>query len=152
MFSIIVFLDIELTYIQISDDRVNAALRLDHLKEDGTLERASSKDFYRGDLVEAIATVDISVQSGKDLVPRTFVYLSFNRATVVTCAHRMDEVSASSRPFFFPHSYDSRSMDVKEKFATFHACKFSRILVRMRTWLGVFRLWYTLTPKVDGVK
>lgn len=140
MFSIIVFLDLELTYIQISDDRVGAALRLDHLKDDGTLERASSRDFYRGDLVEAIATIDISVKSGKDLVPRTFIYLSFNRATVVTCAHRMDEVSCLSRPFFLLHSQGSRSMDVKEKFATFHAWSIFRILVRTRTWLGVIRL------------
>lgn len=54
--------------------------------------RCNPNQFYRGDLVEAIATVDIAVEPAEDTVPRTSIYLSFNRVTCVLYADKLEQV------------------------------------------------------------
>lgn len=77
--------------------------------EDGGLSVSNANNFYRGDLVEAIVTVDICVEGKEDFIPRTSVFLSFNRATLVACAHRLEEVGFS---IFFLLRATHRSLDV----------------------------------------
>ncbi|EIM85261.1 uncharacterized protein STEHIDRAFT_111872 [Stereum hirsutum FP-91666 SS1] len=72
---------------------VNHALRLDELLDDGSLVMCNPNQFYRRDLVEAIATVDIAVEPAEDTVPRTSIYLSFNRVTCVLYANKLEQLS-----------------------------------------------------------
>lgn len=147
----------KLIFAKSADAQVGVALRLDRRVEDGSLEKSSAVDFYRGDLVEALATVDISVETEVDLIPRTSVYLSFNHATVVTCAHLVDEVSLSSFLFESSYSYEARYLGLQEKSVISHVRKIFWTLVLAQTWVGGSTHWrWTLkerwTPKIEGVE
>ncbi|EIM87309.1 uncharacterized protein STEHIDRAFT_156290 [Stereum hirsutum FP-91666 SS1] len=73
----------------LADAQVGYALRFDELRPDGTLLRCGPNDIYPGDVVEALVTVDIAVTRAEDTIPRTSVYLSFNRVTVIATEQDM---------------------------------------------------------------
>lgn len=84
-----------LTSVSITDAIIGYKLILNRLCEDGTLAVCRPREFYRGDLVEAIVKIDVTVENAEDSIPRTSIYLSFSRVISVMCAGHLEQVRIS---------------------------------------------------------